>query len=386
MAKLDGVNAAVLRWARDTSGLSVPDAAASLKISDEKLQAWESDGDRPTYGQLERLAALYRRPIAVFFFPEAPKEARPDVSFRTLPDFEKQKLSSDTLYKIRSAQAFQISLGELTGGANPTSAPVFKRVRLDVSADVEAQARAVEEAVGYKQIAAEGENGPASGVEEWRSAIEESGIFVFKESFKQREISGFCLTDDEFPVIMVNNTTARSRQLFTLIHELSHILVGESSLTKLDDSYLSELSEEDASLERFCNAVAAEILLPRARFEAWAGTADLDEENISAAADHFGTSREVVLRRLVDSGRKSPADYARLVRKWLETYEESRAKSSGGSYYNTRAHYLSSGFMRVAFESFYRGRISQVELADHLGVRPKSLEGIERRFLRMGMS
>ena len=72
----------------------------------------------------------------------------------------------------------------------------------------------------------------------WRNIIEANGIFVFKRSFKQGDISGFCLVDDEFPVIFLNNSTTKSRQIFSIFHELAHILLSTSGITKSTDTYI----------------------------------------------------------------------------------------------------------------------------------------------------
>ena len=75
----------------------------------------------------------------------------------------------------------------------------------------------------------------------WRRAVEEKGIYVFKNSFKQKDVSGFCLYDPVFPIIYVNNSTAPTRQIFTILHELGHILTGTGGVTKRDDSYIAKL-------------------------------------------------------------------------------------------------------------------------------------------------
>lgn len=87
MAKV-AVNHDVLKWARESINLSLEDGAQRMKKSKDIIQAWEKGYDTPTYAQLEKLAYdIYKRPLAVFFFPDPPKEESPKKSFRTLPEF-----------------------------------------------------------------------------------------------------------------------------------------------------------------------------------------------------------------------------------------------------------------------------------------------------------
>src|SRR5437870_13863525 len=101
-----GINPNVLVWARKRSGHSIEDVAASFKKDAKEIESWEKGDTAPTYVQLEKLAyVLYKRPIALFFFPEVPKEADPEKSFRTLPESEIADMAPDTHHKIREAKA-----------------------------------------------------------------------------------------------------------------------------------------------------------------------------------------------------------------------------------------------------------------------------------------
>src|SRR5688572_2560792 len=111
-----GINPKVLEWARIRSGQSLDDVAAAFGKDPEVIRNWESGESAPTYVQLEKLAySVYKRPIALFFFPTVPKEIDPEHSFRTLPETEIEELGADTRHKVREARAMQLSLAELAG-------------------------------------------------------------------------------------------------------------------------------------------------------------------------------------------------------------------------------------------------------------------------------
>src|SRR5436853_2511049 len=93
---ISGVNPALLVWARERSGLTVEDVAEAIGKSPLVVRQWEAGESAPTYVQLEKLAyGVFRRPLALFFFPQPPEEADPHQSFRTLPDFEIDDLTAE---------------------------------------------------------------------------------------------------------------------------------------------------------------------------------------------------------------------------------------------------------------------------------------------------
>jgi transcriptional regulator with XRE-family HTH domain len=113
-------NPAVLKWARETLNIPIEDVARSLRRDPSEIAAWEAGEQQPTYVQLEKLAhRVYRRPVAVFFFPEPPDEEKLKESFRTIPEFEIEKLSPSVLKLVRRAKAMRIELSELCGGSYP---------------------------------------------------------------------------------------------------------------------------------------------------------------------------------------------------------------------------------------------------------------------------
>ena len=382
-----GINPKVLEWARKRSGHSIDDVAASFKKEPQEIESWEKGETSPTYVQLERLAySLYKRPIALFFFPEIPREDNPEKSFRTLPDSEIQDLAPDTHHKIREARAMQLSLAELTGN-NPSKRQIVKDLRFNGTESAVQVAPVVREYLAIDLDTQKQWKNVGDALKAWRTAVEDVGVFVSKDTFKQKDLCGFSLHDDhdEFPVIVINNSTAQTRQLFTLFHELGHLLVHVSGITKKDDRYIDKLPSADRQLEIFCNRFAAEFLVPSNDFRiAIGGRTNYDDEAISNLANTYKVSREVVLRRLFDMHLVSHRRYETDVKRWLVEYQTkaNAEKGSGGNYYATQATYLSEKFAQLAFSKYYRGGISVEQLADYLNVSVKSVPGIEYYVLR----
>ena len=374
-----GLNPKVLIWARERAGLTVDDVAARMKKEIETVTAWEKGSEFPTFRQLEALAeSVYHRPIALFFFPAPPEEPDPRSEFRTLPASEIEGLQADTRFALREGLAFRESLQQLTGGHNLATRLITADIHAAADQPVEGLAARVRKYLGVdlrQQFASES---TTQALKMWRQAVEDAGVFVFKRSFKQKGISGFCLSDAVFPLIIINNSTAHSRQIFTLFHELGHLLFAVSGITKDDTGFIRRLTGASHSIEVACNRFAAEFLVPVATFP-WREFqgADLDVA-VRAVATRYRVSREVILRRLLDRGVVDDETYEAKAREWSEEYLKSREEmSGGGNYYATQATYLGPSFLNLAFSQFHAGNVSLSDLADHLGMKARSVPRLE---------
>lgn len=381
---VEGVQPEIFRWARRTVGLSVADVARTLKRPIEDIEAWESGKSAPTYAQLEKLAyQVYKRPLAVFFLPAPPDEVAPNREFRTLPDSDLESLSPDTYIQIRRAHAYQIALYELFEGKSPIAKPIWRGVNLIPDRPIAGQAGEIRDFLGIDMNRQASWSSDEIALRQWRQAIEEAGVFVFKNSFKQKDISGFCLRDEELPIIYINNSTTKTRQIFSLLHELAHLLLNMNGLSKLDTSYIDQLPGLEKSIEYFCNAVAAEVLIPQADFARQTGSFPSDvegvsDEEFSSLASRYSVSREAVLRRFFEEGRAAKTFYEQKAKFWAGQMKTGR----GGDWYSSQNAYLSTRFSKEVVSRYYRDQLTIEQAADLLGIKAKNFAGLEQRILK----
>lgn len=383
-----GINPKILKWARERAGFSLEEVANAFKKDIETIRGWESGNNAPTYIQLEKLAyQLYKRPIALFFFPAPPEESDEKKEFRTLPDFEIENLSSDTLYALRQAKAMQLSLRELNDGKNPAERKIYREIPISFRDDLISTTDQVREYLAINledQIAWKNHD---IALKAWRDSIEEKGIFIFKRTFKQADISGFCLIDEEFPLIYLNNSTSKSRQIFSIFHELAHILLQTNGITKSDTSYINALKGEAREIEIFCNQFAAEFLVPSKDFDRNLERNIFDDHFISDLASRYKVSREVILRKLLDRNLISKNDYEMKAKKWISEYEESKdRKKGGGDYYATQAAYLGENYLKLVFGKYYQGQCSLEQVADYLNMKVQNVPNLEQFLLGRALS
>jgi Zn-dependent peptidase ImmA (M78 family)/transcriptional regulator with XRE-family HTH domain len=384
------IQPAVIRWARESIGLSVYDVAAKLKRPIHEIEEWEVGANTPSYAQLEKLAyQIYKRPLAVFFLPAPPEEIPPEREFRTLPHADLLNLSADTHIQIRRAHAYQIALKELFEGSNPAKKCIWKDVHIspESSSSIVKLAQLIR---NYLDVSLEGQvtwKHDDYALKQWRQAIENVGIFIFKAPFKQKEISGFSLLEQEFPLIYLNNGTTKTRQIFSLLHELSHVLINVNGLTKLDKSYIQQLPKTEKKIEQLCNAIAAEVLIPLSDFEKQTkslteGIDRISEVQYADLANRYGVSREAILRRFLDQGHVSVSYYEEQAKKWAQ-----QQKAGGkGNWYASQNTYLSDRFAKEVVSRHYRNELTVEQASDFLGIKAKNFAGLEQRILQGGAS
>lgn len=325
------VNPEILKWARQTAGLQLSEVAHRMGKDLETVSMWEQGMSTPTYIQLEKLAyKVYKRPIALFFFPEPPEEKTLRQEFRTLPDQAIEGMSMRIHYLLKQARAMQINLAELNDYTNPAKRNILHDLKFHPGTSPQKMAAQVR---GYLSIDLKTQcnwKTMDSAFKAWRNELEKHGLFIFKEAFKDDAFSGFCLHDQQFPLIYVNNYTSKSRQIFSIFHELAHLLLGTGGIDARNDEYIDYLEGDDRKIEILCNRFAGAFLVPDADFSRQIAGLKIDDASILSLAERFKISREVILRKFLDRELVSKDYYARKVEQWTTETKKFLEKKEPG--------------------------------------------------------
>ncbi len=380
------VNPNILKWARETVGLSVDDVIKKMKrkgVTAETVLSWENGEDSPPYIQLERIAyEIYKRPLALFFFPEPPQEETPEQSFRTLPEQAIERLPARIRFLIRKARVMQLNLAELYDNANPATRHVVRDLSFAPGVAAGEMAATVRDYLGINLTRQSQWPSSEEALNVWRDALEEHGVFVFKDAFRVETFSGFCLYDEQFPIIYVNNSKSKNRQIFTLFHELAHLLFRTGGIDTQHDDYLDYLEGDSRQIEILCNRFTGEFLVPDRDFEHEIRGIAINDESIQGLADRYHVSREVILRKLLDRKLVEQVFYDERVRDWTQSARKDAG--TGGNYHRTVGAYLGKRYLETTFSQYFQNRISVEQLADYLGVKVKNVPALENLLLSRG--
>jgi Zn-dependent peptidase ImmA (M78 family) len=357
------VKAELLRWAAERSRIE-PDALAERF---PKLEAWQRGEVQPTLKQLEDFARATHTPIGYFFLPEPPVERVPIPDFRTVAGVRLQRPSPDLLDTIHLCQQrqewyreFARTMGErplaFAGAVALTSDVVeaAERIRHSLGFDLEERRRMPTWTDALRRFIELADN---AGVLVMVSGVVGSNN---RRKLDPDEFRGFALADPLAPLVFINGSDTKAAQMFTLAHELAHIWLGQSAVS---DARPVEI--EGNRVERWCNEVAAELLVPlvvlRSEYDA---RADLRTET-DRLARRFKVSTLVILRRMHDAGGLTRAQFR-------AAYDAEVARllalpTGSGNFYLTLGARASKRFARALVVSTLEGRSSFTEALRLLG-------------------
>lgn len=375
------ITPAVVQWARERAGYSMDDAVRHFK----KIAAWESGEALPTYAQVEQMAERFKIPVAVFFFPEPPAVPPIEQSFRTLTAKDFAAVPRTVRFFLRRGQAMQLNLAELNDSKNPAGRVITRDLNPSTSTSLDKIAAQVRDYLGVSIDEQASWKGIGEALEKWREVFAtKAGVYVFKDAFRAPNYFGFCLYDDEFPIIYINNSSAKSRQIFTLFHELGHLLFHTSGIDMLDDHFIDHLSGAEQRIEIICNGLAARVLVPDDVLDKMLKGAKIGRPLASQLAGHFSVSREVIYRKFLDRGLIDAAEYSAAAKEWASQMKGKDDESSG-NYYNSQRAYLGQRYIDLAFTRYYQHRFDRGQLAEYLNLKPKNLPTFAEKFAGGGL-
>lgn len=363
----------VIRWARKRAGFSLDDAQKIFK----NIDLWEKGGTSPSYPQLEQMAEKFKCPVAVFFFPKPPDVPEVETSFRTLSAEDFAHIPRNVRAFLHKGQAMQINLAELNDGKNPAPHQITRDLKFSPSASLDKIADKLRDYLGVSLQEQARWKTVEVALEKWREAFARVGVFVFKDAFRADSYCGFCLYDNEFPIIYVNNSSAKARQIFTLFHELGHLLFQTSGIDLVNDDFIQNLANNPKKIEIICNGLAARFLVPDDEFENLLKGKPADRDTAAQLASYFSVSRDVIYRKFLDRELIGADEYKAAADAWKK---QMKSKKPGGSYYNTQFSYLGSRYIDLAFSRYYQRRFDDVQLSDYLNIKPKNLPQFEQKY------
>lgn len=360
------VNPELLRWARERAGLGVDELARRFP----KLDAWERGVLHPTLKQLERFAKATFTPVGFLFLNEPPIERVPIPDFRTVAQARMDHPSPDlldTIYLCQQRQDwyrdFARSVGErpleFVGSAalHDDVVATAARIRHGLGFDVEERRRLPTWTEALRRFIGQAD---ALGVLVMVTSVVGSNTH---RHLDPDEFRGFALSDPLAPLVFVNGADTKAAQMFTLAHELVHLWLGQSAV-----SDAQAVAVPDQETERWCNRVAAELLVPLDLLRAEYDRHSELRGELGRLARRFKVSTLVILRRIHDLGGLTRAQL------W-SAYDDELARlrevprGSGGDFYLTLPARVSKRFARALVVSTLEGRTSFTESFRLLGVK-----------------
>lgn len=377
----------VLKWARESARISEETAAAKVSVSVEKLKEWEAGLSLPTIRQAQTLAKAYKRPFALFFLPDIPRD------FQPLQDFRKKgskELTTSSIFIIREIQQKQAWISEIFADNEVAKLPFVGRFTIHDNPNIVA-----------KDILSTLNINPAdykteTPIKEWIDAAESNGIFISRTSFihsrlklDAEEIQGFAISDAYAPFIFVNSEDWNAPQLFTLVHEIAHIWIAETGISNEIEPEI-RIKNQYHPVELFCNEVAANALMPQEIVIGFGSDIYQNSKKVFKASKQLGVSSFALLVRALNLKLITLPDYQILkdqadidFREFLKREAEKKAKiigkdkQGGPNYFLLQLNRNSRLFTQTVLDAFHGGHIEPTLASNLLNVQVNKFQKLE---------
>ena len=346
--RIQNIKKEVIEWAIQRAGYDLDEYYSA----NPNVKEWANGQKWPTIKQLERFTQKVHVPFGYMFFDEPPHEEIPIPFFRSGSTSPKaDSISLNVLHTIQILQERQSWLVDYLNEADYDDLDFVGK--FDVDTPYQTIVQDIRQVLGLS-------NNWASKFNTWEETlnyltiqIEEIGIIVTfngivgnntKRKIDPQDCRGFVLVNKKAPFLFINASDAKAAQLFTLIHELAHVWIGETA--GFDHR---KMMPANHPIEILCDKIAAEFLVP-ANFliEKWK-----ENKDFKYLGKIFKVSQIVIARRLMDLSLITKSDFFRFYYAYMENWRKNKEdkKTSGGDFYATAKKRISlrfAGFVNTA--------------------------------------
>jgi len=369
------VNNELISWAINRAGHELKDIPELYP----RARDWLDDKKEPTLPQLRDFARKVNLPFGYLLLSEPPKEELPIPFFRTLEGITDQVNLNvrDTILTLQKRQDW-LQDYLIEQGHDPlewvgrftTDTPIeliIEDIRKVLNLDLDW----------------------ANKLPNWQKAldhlaerVEEEGIIIVFNSvlgnnthrpIAVEDCRGFVLTGDYAPFLFVNAADSKSAQMFTIAHELAHIWIGESA-----GFDFRQLQPADNNIERFCDRIAAEFLVPSQIFEeAWGQYQDNPNigQVFETLARQFKVSPIVIGRKALDLKKIRREEFFEFYNRHIRQHFEKReSQSDGGNFYATLRKRLNQRFVATVNRAVKENNILYKDAYELTGLKGTTFE------------
>jgi Zn-dependent peptidase ImmA (M78 family)/transcriptional regulator with XRE-family HTH domain len=372
----------MLAWSRKSARQSIAAAAKAARVTEARIAAWEDGSDSPSFHQLSLLATLYKRPTCVFYLKEPPPDFTLLKDLRSLPGTKIGDFSPRLALAIRQAKERSVWLSALMRSTGESPLDFVRSCSLKSSSTI--VGRKLRRLLGITPVEQFQSGSNAKAFSLWRQRCEELGVCVFSVGrIDTEEMRGFAIVDKYAPVAAINSNDTVVAKTFTLLHEMAHILLGAEGVS--DVSFSSNKFSDGITVEKFCNAVAAEALVPEThllkQFSSYGSNHNIATTKL---ATYYRVSEEVIARRLLDLGQVTSAFYRRIraicskrAADAAKRKEEEPKREIMIPQYKLARSRIGTRFSKAVIAAFHDGEIDGTDVSQLLGMKITHLRNLE---------
>lgn len=380
------VNPEILVWARETAGLSREVAVKKLGIRDaygikavDRLSNLETGETEPTRPTLVKMAKQYHRPLVTFYLSKPPPKGDRGVDFRTLRNEPSPAENALLDALIRDVQARQSMVrAALEDEEEDEHLPFIGS--LDVSDGRQVVLGSLKNLLDVSLTEYRIQPNAGAAFDLLRESAGRAGVFTLLKgdlgshhtAMDTEIFRGFAIADDVAPFVLINDRDSVAAWSFTLLHELVHLILGQTGIGGF---------RTDSNIEQFCNDVAGEFLLPDGDVKALglhgAESSNTKIQWIGGFARKRNLSRAMVAYKAYRVGEIEQEDFDVLASYFRQQWQQERASrrerasniKGGPNYYTVRRHRIGNELIVLVSRLMDSGALTTSKAARILGVK-----------------
>lgn len=384
------INPAILKFARESMALDIEEAAKMLGIKDtkkqkavEKLQAIESGKVGITRSTLMKAINCYKRSLTYFYLDSPPREDGLGVDFRTtsteVQDQKNEGLLKALVRDINLRQSLVSSILE-----DEEAEPFSLKCSIDINTNIQKAADLITKSFNIDLEEYRKTKDSMTAFKYLRNKIENAGIFVllmgdvgsYHTNIYPQTFRGIASSNILAPFIVINKNDNKAAWSFTLLHELTHLLINEPGISNNDDNHKSQ-----NRIEQFCNDVAAEILLPLSELTLLRVSINIKKlfDLITAISNEKKLSKSMLAYNLYKH-EKINYNLWQAIQEKLKSngdqnskVKQDNSKTGGPNYYTIKRNSLGKALFNLTKRAVYSGALQPTKAAIVLGVSPLSV-------------
>lgn len=363
--RVENINKNIIEWAIVRNGNSIEE----FYVQNPNVESWVKEDKNPTVKQLEDFTHKVHVPFGYMFLENPPIENIPLPFFRTGSINETNKVSLNVFHTIQNIQDRQDWLTEYLNELDFPNLNFIGKYSIDDNYKV--IVNDIRNILKLELDWASEHNTWEQALDFLTNQIEEAGIIVTfngivgtntRRVIDVNECRGFVLVNSKAPFLFINSADAKAAQMFTLIHELAHVWLGESA--GFDNQ---NLIPANAPVEILCDKVAAEFLVPEIVFmNKWELTKDF-----RILSRIFKVSQIVIARRALDLNLITKNNFLEFYNQYMADFKFKKSnQGSGGNFYATARKRVS-----LRFASFVNNAVKENKLLYRDAYKLTNLKG-----------
>ena len=359
-SKKDAISIApqLLLKLRENAGYSESQAAKKAGISTGELVKTEEGKKKVTITLIKKLSEAYEYPLVTFFEEKAPEQPHKLKDYR----INRNKTINPEVKKAeRRAYYLVNALEEISEEKSSMPEHLKDNTAVQLAGWLKEKIRLEKPQVKKADKA----------LDHYKDELENKlGIVITESPLKNKDVRAFSI-NSRIPIVVLNESDKAEIKLFSLFHELCHLLQKNSTICSTESSTKDEV-------ESYCNKFAAEILIPTNEIRR--ERTHFSGRNVSELSRKYFVSKHAVMIKLLNENLITQADYSKFRNAFNEKIPgknkkaSEKNKSGRKNWEKTYLKRVGKKAAKTVRNAYVHGRISTADALDILNVKSKYAE------------